>query len=395
MHQTSSDTRPVHWVDSERTLQDLWASLDRSDWLGFDTEFIGEKREIPLLCLLQIVNEEAVWLVDPIALPDWTQFGQYLSDPDKKKITHAGENDYRLMYELLDVLPVNTFDLQMAVGFTGMRVPSSLGSILQEVLGQSADKGYTVADWTVRPLPEKMRKYAIEDVRYLDHLYRRVMERLGALERTHWAEEEMRVWESGGFYRADPMRKLLQQKSIAAYSEQEKVFILRLAQWRIMEAEATGVKSEELLSSRQLLEIAKVIGSGSEALFRNRVLPKSFLRKNKETLLDMYARPAEEQELRELYHYAPKESVDPAVESRTQLVLHLLQMYCIEQNLSIDLLLPGSESKKYRIIADYRYEGLYEGWRREFLPDVWRELLENRSQLCLSMQHSGVLLTHT
>lgn len=395
MKHTSTDIRPVHWVDSDKALQQLWDSLDRSSWLGFDTEFIGEKRDIPLLCLLQIVNEEAVWLVDPLALPEWTHFGRYLADPGIRKITHAGENDYRLMYELMDILPVNSFDLQMAVGFTGMRVPSSLSAILQKVLGLPTGKGFTVADWTVRPLPEKMRQYAIEDVRYLDSIYERVIEQLGELDRLHWAAEEMSQWENAGFYRSDPLRKLLQQKSIASFTEAEKLFILRLAKWRIAESDATGEKAEDILSSRQLLEIARVIGSGAEAMFRSRILPKTFIRKNKEQLLEWYRVPASEDELAELYTYAPRAAVDAAVESRTQLVLHLLQMYCVEEHLSIDLLLPGAESKKYRIFPGYKYQGLYQGWRREFLPEVWRDLLENRSLLCLSMRDRGVFLTHT
>jgi hypothetical protein len=92
--------------------------------------------------------------------------------------------------------------------------------------------------------------------------------------------------------------------------------------------------------------------------------------------------------------YAPKDSVDPGVESRTQMVLLLLQVYCIERELSIDLLLPGSEPKKYRIFNDYRYDQLYSGWRYEFLPDIWRDLLENRSLLTLSLEEKGILLTH-
>lgn len=386
--------RPVYFIDSKEGLNRLWSALDAAHWFGFDTEFIGEKREIPLLCLLQVVTEEGVWLVDTLHAGDWSHFGEYLQDPSKLILTHAGENDYRLMVQLLNVYPKNTYDLQLAAGFVGMRYPSSLGSILQNILNVNAGKGFTVADWTIRPLPEKMVTYAVEDVRYLDSIYRVIGQRLVALGRENWVAEEMKRWEDPDFYKVDYLKKLLQQKSIASYTEREKIFILRLAQWRQQESIDQSLKAEEILSSRQLLEMARIISSGTEALFRSRILPKAFIRNHKESLYNWYNEIPTSTELAQLYMYAPKDSVDPGVESRTQMVLLLLQVYCIERELSIDLLLPGSEPKKYRIFNDYRYDQLYSGWRYEFLPDIWRDLLENRSLLTLSLEEKGILLTH-
>jgi ribonuclease D len=74
-------TRPVYFVDSNLALKGLWDVLDNAAWLGFDTEFIGENREIPLLCLLQVITEDAIWLVDTIHVPEWEQFGHYLTNP--------------------------------------------------------------------------------------------------------------------------------------------------------------------------------------------------------------------------------------------------------------------------------------------------------------------------
>jgi ribonuclease D len=391
----SSGERPVRDVQDQQGLEDLWAALDRADWVGFDTEFIGEKRDVPLLCLLQVITEEAIWLVDTIKLEQWEAFGDYVANPALLKITHAGENDYRLLYQLLGVLPRNVFDLQVAAGFIGQRYPASLGTILQEVLQVSAAKAFTVADWSVRPLPEKMKAYAVEDVRYLPELFERMGYRLRELGRFDWVAHEMRAWEDPAMYTPDPLKKLLQQKTIAPFSEKEKLFMMRLARWREEESVTTGQKSEEILSNKQLMEMAKLISSGSEALFRSRILPKAFIRNHKDRLIQWYQQPAGTDELALLYQYAPREAVDPAVEGRTQLVLLLLQAYCLEQHLSLDLLLPASENKKYRIIPGYRFEDLYRGWRANFLPRVWQELLENREHLRFQMREDGILLTHS
>lgn len=385
---------PVRIVSDASSLKELWAVLDRCAWLGFDTEFIGEKREIPLLCMLQVLTDEAVWLVDPIKVEGWEHFGTYLSNPGILKLTHAGENDYRLMYQLLGSTPRNTFDLQVASGFVGLRYPASLGTILQEILRVNAAKAFTVADWSVRPLPEKMLQYAVEDVRYLKLLHDRILHRLSELGRSGWVEEEMAAWELPGFYTSDPLKKLLQQKSIASFSEREKLFMMRLATWREVEAVSTKRKSEEILSNKQLQEMAKVISSGGEALFRSRILPKVFIRQMKDRLLEWYDTPASSDELATLYLYAPKAVIDPVIEARTQLVLQVLQSYCAGEELSVDLLLPGSEAKKYRIFPDYHFEGLDRGWRRTFLPTAWRDLLDHRAKLHLQVREDGILLSH-
>lgn len=387
--------RPVYLVDTQDKLEELWEVLHRADWLGFDTEFIGENREIPLLCLLQILTDEAIWLVDTIQLSEWTRFGNYLSDPEILKLTHAGENDYRLMYQLLGVLPKNTFDLQVAVGFVGLRYPASLSTILQEVLGQSSSKGFTVADWTIRPLPEKMKHYAVEDVRYLEVLYTKVVQKLKQSGRYEWVLEEMKFWENERYYLSDPLKKLLQQKSIAAFPEAEKLFMMRLAIWRMDEAQTSGRKPDDILNNKQLIEMARVIHSGGEALFRSRILPKAFIRAMRDQLLQWYSVTPTDDELATLYSYAPRDVVDPAIEAQTQLVLQVLQTYCMGEEMSIDLLLPASEAKKYRIFPDYRYSGLYDGWRDKFLPSVWKELLENRASLILKVQENGILMSHS
>lgn len=384
----------VRYIQEDADLKPLWTALDRAEWFGFDTEFIGEKRDVPLLCLLQVVTQDAVWLVDTLRAEGWTRMGMYIEDPGISKFTHAGENDYRLLYQLLGVLPRKAFDLQVAAGFIGLRYPSGLSSILQEVLSLSPPKSFTVADWSVRPLPDKMKQYAVEDVCYLPALFDRIRERLSELGREAWVWEEMQAWEKEETYLTDPLKRLLQQKSIAGFHEKEKLFMLRLARWREGESQARQCKSEEILSNKQLVEMAKVIGSGSEALFRSRILPKSFVRAMKDHLTAWYQEKAKPDELTLLYQYAPREVIDPAIESRTQLVLHLLQTFCQKQAMSIDLVLPASEAKRYRIIPGYRYEGLYEGWRSRFLPVVWRELLENRESLEFELRPEGILLTH-
>lgn len=384
---------PVRFLDSNAQLDELWTDLDTSDWFGFDTEFIGEKRDIPLLCLIQIVTDQAIYLVDPISASGWETLGEYLSSDRIRKLTHAGENDYRLLYQLLGILPQNIFDLQVAVSFMGIRYPASLATILSEVLGQPTSKGFTIADWTVRPLPPKMQKYAVEDVKFLRSLYGRVMAELTEKGRVDWVQEEMAAWETPEFYTPDPLKRLLHQRAIAGYREQEKLFMMRCAQWRSATATTTGQKEEQILSNKQVVEIARAIHSGSEALFRSRILPKAFIRQMAGQLMAWYETPPTNAELSLLYQYTPKEAVDPVNEAHAMLVFQLLQLYCMDEHLAVDMVMPPSEMKKYRMFSDYQSPLFDTGWRSSFLPAAVRELLVGRDRLTVELDEGRICIT--
>ncbi len=367
--------------------------MDQAEWFGFDTEFIGERRDIPLICLIQIITKDAIYLVDPLHANGWERLGEYIASERILKLTHAGENDYRLLFQLLDVLPKNIFDLQVAVSFLGIRYPSSLSNILSEVLDQPTSKGFTIADWTIRPLPPKMQRYAVEDVKFLKGLYDTVREQLEARGRYQWVEDEMKAWESADFYTPDPLKKLLHQRAIAGFPEQEKVFMMRLAIWRIEEAKSTGHKEEEILSNKQVVEIARAIHSGAEALFRSRILPKAFIRNMVDQLMAWFQEPPTKKELSLVYQYTPKEAVDPVNEANAMLIFQVLQIYCMEEALAVDMVMSPTEMKRYRMFSDYQAPMFDHGWRAEFLPESVRHLLENRMKLKVSVQDNGLLLT--
>ncbi len=393
MSSHSSYDLPVHFIDQPDQLASLWRRLDELEWFGFDTEFIGERRDIPLICLIQVITEEGIYLIDPLHVRGWEKLGDYIASERILKLTHAGENDYRLLFQLLNVLPRNIFDLQVAVAFLGIRYPSSLSNILSEVLDQPSSKGFTIADWTIRPLPSKMKRYAVEDVKFLWGLYEKVRSELEEKGRYNWVKDEMTAWEGEAFYTPDPLKKLLHQRAIAGFQEEEKVFMLRLAQWRIMEAQQSGKKEEEILSNKQIVEIARAIHSGAEALFRSRILPKAFIRNHVDQLMSWYQEKPTAEELRLVYQYTPREAVDPLNEAHAMLIYQVLQIFCMEESMAVDMVISPTELKRYRMFSDYQAPIFDRGWRAEFLPASVRHLLESRMDLTLAVQDNGILLT--
>ena len=108
-------------------------------WLAFDTEFIGEKRYYTLLCLIQVKCETGTYLLDSLKIPDLTPFLRLIEDERITKITHAGDNDYRLLNILYGTIPKNIFDTQIAAGFIGYRYPMSFGKLVEAETGEILD----------------------------------------------------------------------------------------------------------------------------------------------------------------------------------------------------------------------------------------------------------------
>lgn len=105
------------YIDTEKQLLDFINDNRDIKWMAFDTEFVGEKRYHPLLCLIQVVTENGSYIIDPIPLPSLSPFLSLIENERIVKITHAGDNDYRLLNNLYGVVPKNIFDTQVAAGF--------------------------------------------------------------------------------------------------------------------------------------------------------------------------------------------------------------------------------------------------------------------------------------
>jgi len=169
-------------IETPDALDQFYEEHKNLDWLGFDTEFVGEKRYTTRLCLIQTISDKGLYLIDPIRLQERLgPFLRLIEDARIEKITHAGDNDYRLLYNLYGILPRNVFDTQVVGGFVGYKYPTSFRKLVEGELGKRLKKGYAVADWEARPLKNKPIKYALDDVIPLPGLWRSLKEKLKEL----------------------------------------------------------------------------------------------------------------------------------------------------------------------------------------------------------------------
>jgi ribonuclease D len=125
-------------------------------------------------------------LIDPVPCPDLSGLDAALSGTEV--VLHAASQDLPCLAEL-GFRPRALFDTELAGRLLGFpRV--GLGALVESVLGWTLEKGHAAADWSVRPLPEELLRYAALDVELLVELRDALTVMLAAQGKTEWARQE-------------------------------------------------------------------------------------------------------------------------------------------------------------------------------------------------------------
>ncbi len=125
-------------------------------------------------------------LVDPRELPDLSDLGAAMSS--EEWVLHAASQDLPCLAEI-GMRPTRVFDTELAGRLLGYP-KVGLGSIVEDVLGLTLEKGHSAADWSTRPLPEPWLRYAALDVEVLVELRDALAAQLDEQGKRAWAEEE-------------------------------------------------------------------------------------------------------------------------------------------------------------------------------------------------------------
>ncbi len=382
----------VHFLDRQDDFDRQMDAIARLPWVGFDTEFVGEKTFVPVLCLIQIVTEQEIFLIDTVKIKDLSRFLSIVSDPDVLKITHAGDNDYRLLFTLYGTVPQNTFDTQIAAGFVGYNYPAGFGKIVERELRVTLAKSHTVADWEARPLDPKAVEYAIEDVKYLPTLHHRLSGKLRREQRDSWAREENRKWENAAFYIIDPYKEALANDHIHQLNFREKVFLLRIYAWRREKAAELNIPKESVLQSRHISTVLRSTKDGPNGFRSNRTLAEGIWRKFLPEWQELWKIPATEAESAFINSLPAPAPDDPELEWAMELLYQFVKKQCLEHEISAALLLPKGDFNRLKEGNNFD-ETLLGGWRATLLGENLVNWLLKRHPIKMSWKDGACELT--
>lgn len=196
-------TEEAVWIDEESDFLHLCEELKQNGLFAFDTEFIGEDSYYPYTCLIQVATTNTVALIDPFQIKNLTPLYSLIADPTITILLHSGSQDLDPVVRLLGTPPAAIFDTQLAAGLLGFPWPLSLTKTIETVLGHDVGGHFTFSQWDARPLSNRQRMYAADDVRYLLAIYDFLQCRLKELGRTSWAAEEFSKFTTLESYKFD------------------------------------------------------------------------------------------------------------------------------------------------------------------------------------------------
>ena len=139
------------YLTTSGQLSEFVARLAGAATIAFDTEFVSEDTYRSDLCLIQVLADDELAVIDPLAAGDVTSFWEAIAGGSHETIVHAGREELVFCLAATGKRPSRLFDIQIAAGLVGYEYPAGYRRLLAKVLGERPQKGETRTDWRRRP----------------------------------------------------------------------------------------------------------------------------------------------------------------------------------------------------------------------------------------------------
>lgn len=369
-------------VQTPAELAAVCARIARAERVGLDTEFHTEKSYTPHLMVVQLLFDDGVAIVDPLAVRDLRPLVEALSGA--RVVGHALSSDLRILADAFGKLPRAVFDCQIAAAFAGYGLAISLLDLVREFCGVTLRKSQTVSDWSTRPFSPKQLDYLVDDVRFLFTLQDALEEKLRARGRESWAAEEMPALVRLDAYRFDPSRLYLRVSGNARLNRRELGILNELAKLRERYARERNIPLKYVLPDDVMIGLVSLRPKSVDELGQLRRLDAGARRNLGEPIIEAVRR-GEALPEDELPPRAPK----PLGAQREALVTTmavLVSALAAENNLPTTLLLPRAALERIAREAPQSPEALGDlveltAWRRQLAVEPLWQLLSGERVL--------------
>ncbi len=328
-------TGEADWIDSEEDFLALCDELAESGIFSYDTEFIGEDSYFAHTCLVQVATTKRVSLIDPFVIKDLSPLHALVANPTITTLLHSGSQDLEPIARLFGKPPAAIFDTQLAAGFVGYPWPISLTKLIESILQHDVGGHFTFSQWDARPLSNRQRFYAADDVRYLIAIHDHLINRLTDLGRTPWADEEFSKYTSMEEYEFNLfniVKRICKNKSLR---KKEMQRIQAVAALRENIAVKLNLPTRAVIPNECILALAKKPAETIEQLASMKGFPRNMAnRYGKKILQAMLDAPSIE-----AMQFRKPQAVEKEAETRQELdgIWSLFGAWCVGKQLSTGL----------------------------------------------------------
>ena len=241
-------------IDTESKLVDFLSMLRAATWIAVDTEADSLHAYPEKVCLIQISTVAGDELIDPLAEINLDPLLDALAGHEL--IMHGADYDLRLLRKHHEFVPGKIFDTMLAARLLGLR-QFGLSNLVEHFLGVKLEKGAQKADWAVRPLTDRMERYARNDTHYLKPVADQLRTQLKAKDRLAWHEESCaRLIAESTRDRETDHDSVWRIKGSHLLGRPALAILRELWQWRESEAVAANKPPFFVLNHQTLVDVA-------------------------------------------------------------------------------------------------------------------------------------------
>ncbi|KHL25647.1 ribonuclease D [Croceibacterium mercuriale] len=379
-------------ITDTQSLAELCTRLAQSDFVAVDTEFMRENTFYPLLCLVQIGNEEEAAAIDPLAPGiDLAPLLELLTNnEDVLKVFHAGGQDVEIIYNLTGKTPHPIFDTQIAMMAVSQSEQIGYANLVESWMNKVIDKGARFTDWSRRPLSERQIEYAIGDVTYLAKIFPRLLKKLIKTGRGQWLDAEMERLADPANYANEvdeAWHRIRPPSRNAAVLGRLKA----LAAWREKEAQGKDIPRGRIMRDETLADLASQPPKKQEELAKVRGLSQAWRDNDIGRRLMKVLESAEDLPADEM---PDRPQRGPALGKEGALVADLLKLLLKIRSREIDVaprLLTRSDELEL-LAAGVRKLPVLEGWRYDTFGRDALDLVEGK--LAFAVENGRLKMTH-
>jgi len=244
----------IRYIDTASALDAACAACQKNHLLYIDTEFERTRTYFAKPALIQVYDGQIIYLLDPVAITQPAALNTLLQLDRTLPVMHAASEDLGLLAQLTGTPMQTLYDTQIAASFCGFENGLGYHSLVQKILDIEVSKEQTRSNWLQRPLSAAQLEYAALDVYHLPRLYAHLNERLDALNRKLWLEEEMALFISRVGV-SEAQRDYLKLVKNIPDSAVIRSRLLHLCEWRDQLARQRNAPRRQLLDDSLLLSV--------------------------------------------------------------------------------------------------------------------------------------------
>lgn len=254
----AQDAELAHWC----------AQWIERPFVAVDTEFERTETFYPIAGLIQVCDGEQAFLIDPLAVSDWTPLIGVLQNPGVVKVLHSCSEDIEVFLKLCGVAPAPLFDTQLAAAYLDMGFSVGYSRLVKSLLDVDLSNEETRSNWLQRPLSAAQLSYAAADAVYLAELYRIMAPRIEAAGLMPWLFEDTAEQVAAAQRIQEPETAYLNVKQAWRLKPAELAVLKVLASWRERESRERDQARNRMLRERTMCPLAQRQPDNLQALSR-------------------------------------------------------------------------------------------------------------------------------